>query len=128
MLSCLCTKACARRADHCPAGTDPRFSCLEVEPAEDARPEVQATAIELKGTAARRQESMVAKPARLLSGNRGRTRGEEGVGRTILSTPTLLIATCPYSRYHAGHDETDTLVPARCVDRRCLGSDFLAQR
>src|SRR6185295_6554041 len=98
MLSCLCTKACARRADHCSAGTDRRFSCLEVEPAEDARPEVQATAIELKGTAARRQESMAAKRARLLSGNhakpgRRRCGSEMEVwdGHTCPSRLTLLL-------------------------------------
>ena len=32
---------------------DKLFSCLEVEPAEGARPEVQATAITVKGTPAR---------------------------------------------------------------------------
>ena len=57
MLSCLCMKG---RNTACP-GANKRFSCLEVEPAEDARPEVQATTIEVKGTPARRRESMAAK-------------------------------------------------------------------
>jgi len=39
-----------------------------VEPAEDARPEVQATTIEVKGTPARRQESMATKWNLLLLG------------------------------------------------------------
>jgi hypothetical protein len=41
----------------CPL-TDKTFLYLEVEPAESARPEVQATTITLKGTPARREESM----------------------------------------------------------------------
>ncbi len=41
----------------CPL-TDKLFLYLEVEPAEGARPEVQATAITLKGTPARGGESM----------------------------------------------------------------------
>src|ERR1700732_5152697 len=49
--------ACARKAaksispsrdwqEHSCLGADKRYSCLEVEPAEDARPEVQASTIE----------------------------------------------------------------------------------
>jgi len=49
-------------------GAYKRVSCLEVEPAEDARPEVQATTIEVKGTPARRQESMATKWTLLLLG------------------------------------------------------------
>jgi hypothetical protein len=41
--------------------TDELFLYLEVEPAESARPEVQATTITLKGTPARRGESMALK-------------------------------------------------------------------
>ena len=81
-----------------------RFSCLEVEPAEDARPEVQATAIEVKGTAARRQESMVAKRARLLSGNHGKecVNGHSCPSRHDCG-PSLLQISC-------GHNETDISV------------------
>jgi hypothetical protein len=39
---------------------DKPWFCLEVEPAEGARPEVQATAITVKGTPARARESMAA--------------------------------------------------------------------
>jgi hypothetical protein len=38
--------------------SDKLFLCLEVEPAEGARPEVQATAITVEVTPARGQESM----------------------------------------------------------------------
>jgi hypothetical protein len=38
--------------------TDKPFLCLKVEPAEGARPEVQATTITVEVTPARRQESM----------------------------------------------------------------------
>ena len=40
---------------------DKPFLCLEVEPAEGARPEVQATTITVKGTPARGRESMAFK-------------------------------------------------------------------
>ena len=40
---------------------DKPFSCLEVEPAEGARPEVQATTITLKVTPVRGWESMALK-------------------------------------------------------------------
>jgi hypothetical protein len=51
-----------------------------VEPAEDARPEVQATTITVKVTPARRQESMATKYNSLLLRNSG-----ESVERTLLS-------------------------------------------
>src|ERR1700674_190960 len=68
------------RKHSCP-GADKRFSCLEVEPAEDARPEVQATAIKVKGTPARREESMATKTNLLPSGELRRACGADPLVR-----------------------------------------------
>jgi len=70
--------------EHSSPGTDKRFSCLEVEPAEDARPEVQATTIEVKGTPARRQESMATKWNLLLLGKLWKTCGADTPVRRFL--------------------------------------------
>jgi len=65
MLNCLCGEWSFKTQAAPPDGqtkssllTDKPFLCLEVEPAEGARPEVQATTITVEVTPARGQESM----------------------------------------------------------------------
>jgi len=71
MLNCLCGGTVFIRPRHCHrrrAGPSPLvdkvFLWVKVEPAEGARPEVQATAITVKVTPARGQESMASEKRR----------------------------------------------------------------